>query len=144
MTALVILITGAWNNEQWLIDEGLAGTPLTTRAFQQEIWWFPYVLSIAVVLFAYSTLISWSYYGERCWERLFGPNSTMIYKALYVMAAFFGAIFHLGAVLDFSDMMILSMAFPNIFGLILLTPMVRRDLLDYWRRYKAGEFKSYK
>jgi AGCS family alanine or glycine:cation symporter len=50
----------------------------------------------------------------------------------------------LGAVLDFSDMMILSMAFPNIFGLILLTPMVRRDLLDYWRRYKAGEFKSYK
>jgi AGCS family alanine or glycine:cation symporter len=144
MTAMVILITGAWDNQQWIVEEGLVGTPLTTRAFQQEISWFPYVLSVAVVLFAYSTLISWSYYGERCWERLFGPNSTMVYKGLYVMAAFFGAIFHLGAVLDFSDMMILSMAFPNIFGLILLTPLVRRDLLDYWRRYKAGEFKSYK
>lgn len=144
MTALVILITGAWDNQKWIVDEGLAGTPLTTRAFQQEISWFPIVLSIAVVLFAYSTLISWSYYGERCWERLFGPNSTMIYKLLYVLAAFLGAVVNLGAVLDFSDMMILSMAFPNIFGLVLLTPLVRRDLQDYWRRYKAGEFKTFK
>ena len=144
MTALVILITGAWDNQTWIVDEGLAGTPLTTRAFQQEISWFPIVLSIAVVLFAYSTLISWSYYGERCWERLFGPNSTMIYKLLYVVAAFFGAVVNLGAVLDFSDMMILSMAFPNIFGLVLLTPLVRRELLDYWRRYKADEFKVFK
>lgn len=144
MTALVILITGAWDNQAWIVDEGLAGTPLTTRAFQQEISWFPIVLSIAVVLFAYSTLISWSYYGERCWERLFGPNSTMIYKLLYVFAAFLGAVVNLGAVLDFSDMMILSMAFPNIFGLVLLTPLVRRELLDYWRRYKADEFKTFK
>jgi AGCS family alanine or glycine:cation symporter len=144
MTALVILITGAWDNQQWIVEEGLAGTPLTTRAFQQEISWFPILLSIAVVLFAYSTLISWSYYGERCWERLFGPNSTMVYKCLYVIAAFLGAIFNLGAVLDFSDMMILSMAFPNIFGLLLLSPLVRRDLQDYWRRFKAGEFKTFK
>jgi AGCS family alanine or glycine:cation symporter len=70
MTALVILITGAWNNETWIVEQGRQGTPLTSKAFAQEIWFFPYILSIAVLLFAYSTIISWSYYGERCWERL--------------------------------------------------------------------------
>jgi alanine or glycine:cation symporter, AGCS family len=143
MTALVILITGAWNNESWVVEQGLEGTPLTSKAFEQEIWFFPYVLSIAVVLFAYSTMISWSYYGERCWERLFGARSTVFYKIIYVAAVWVGAIANLGAVLDFSDMMILSMAFPNIFGVILLSPQVRRDLIDYWRRYKAGEFKTF-
>lgn len=143
MTALVILITGAWNNETWIVEQGRQGTPLTSKAFAQEIWFFPYILSIAVVLFAYSTMISWSYYGERCWERLFGPRSTVVYKVIYVTAVFVGAIANLGAVLDFSDMMILSMAFPNIFGVVLLSPQVRRDLMDYWRRYKAGEFKTF-
>ncbi len=144
MTALVILITGAWDNDTWTGTEGLSGAALTSRAFGAEIWWFPYVLSIAVVLFAYSTIISWSYYGERCWERLFGPRSIVFYRIIYVGCVFVGAIVNLGAVLDFSDMMILSMAFPNIFGVLLLCPQVRRDLLDYWRRYKAGEFKTFK
>ncbi len=143
MTALVILITGAWNNETWIVEQGRQGTPLTSKAFAQEIWFFPYILSIAVVLFAYSTMISWSYYGERCWERLFGPRSTVVYKIIYVTAVFVGSIANLGAVLDFSDMMILSMAFPNIFGVVLLCPQVRRDLIDYWRRYRAGEFKTF-
>jgi len=144
MTALVILITGAWDNSAWLVDQGLQGVQITSEAFKQEIWWFPYVLAVAVVLFAYSTVISWSYYGERCWERLFGAKSTVIYKILYVSAVFVGAIVNLGAVLDFSDMMILSMAFPNVLGVLLLSPKVRRDLLDYWERYKAGKFKTYK
>jgi len=144
MTALVILITGAWNNAAWL-DEGLAGTALTSRAFASEISWFPYVLTLAVVLFAYSTMISWSYYGERCWETLFGSSkgSVYTYKLLFVVAVFVGATAQLGTVLDFSDMMILCMAFPNIFGLALLSPGVRRDLLDYWKRFKNGEFKEY-
>ena len=143
MTALVILITGAWQNEEWVVSQGLAGAQLTSKAFENEISWFPYVLAIAVVLFAYSTMISWSYYGERCWERLFGAGSTILYKLLYVAAVFVGVMVNLGAVLDFSDMMILSMAFPNIFGLLLLCPKVRADLLDYWNRYKSGEFKTY-
>lgn len=144
MTALVILITGAWDNDAWVVDQGLAGATLTSKAFEAEIFWFPYVLSIAILLFAYSTIISWSYYGERCWVRLFGPGSSLTYRIIYVGAVFVGAIVNLGAVLDFSDFMILSMAFPNIFGLILLTPQVRRDLLDYWERYKAGKFKTFK
>lgn len=142
MTALVILITGAWNNEQWVINEKLAGAALTSRAFQSEVWFFPWVLSVAVILFAYSTIISWSYYGERSWEQLFGPRSTFIYKILTICFVFLGAVFNLGAVLDFSDMMILSMAFPNILGALILAPKIKRDLTDYWRRYKAGEFKK--
>ena len=71
-------------------------------------------------------------------------RSIMVYKIIFVMAVFCGAIFHLGAVLVFSDLMILSMAFPNIFGLLLLSPKVRRDLKDYWKRYKEGQFKTFK
>ncbi len=144
MTALVILITGAWNNAAWL-DEGLAGTALTSRAFASEISWFPYVLTLAVVLFAYSTMISWSYYGERCWETLFGSSKVSVYtyKLLFVLAVFVGATAQLGTVLDFSDMMILCMAFPNILGLALLSPGVRRDLMDYWKRFKNDEFTKY-
>jgi AGCS family alanine or glycine:cation symporter len=144
MTALVILITGAWNNAAWL-DEGLAGTALTSKAFASEISWFPYVLTVAVVLFAYSTMISWSYYGERCWETLFGSSkfSVYTYKLLFVVAVFVGATAQLGTVLDFSDMMILCMAFPNILGLVLLSPGVRRDLMDYWKRFKNGDFTEY-
>ena len=146
MTALVILITGAWNNAEWIIDQGLAGTSLTSEAFESVLPWFPYILTLAVVLFAFSTMISWSYYGERCWENLFGASKLSVYsyKAIFIVAVFVGAIVPLGAVLDFSDMMILCMAFPNVLGLILLSPKVRRDLTEYWRRYQAGEFKTYK
>ncbi|MCA9079248.1 MAG: alanine:cation symporter family protein [Planctomycetaceae bacterium] len=144
MTALVILITGAWDNSEWIVDKGLAGSALTVEAFRAEISWFPYILGVAVTLFAYSTIISWSYYGERCWEMLFGPRSTGIYKALAVIAVFVGTIVNLGSVLDFSDMMILGMAFPNIAGVVLLAPLVRKDLLHYWARYKNNEFKTFK
>lgn len=143
MTAMVILVTGAWSNEEWVVEKGLAGAPLASQAFESQIWFFPYILTIAIVLFAYSTLVSWSYYGEKCWERLFGARSTIVYKFLYLAACFLGAIVNLGAVLDFSDMMILAMAFPNVFGLLLLSPKVRRDLGEYWKSYRAGKFKTF-
>lgn len=144
MTALVILITGAWNNQEWVVTRGLTGAALTNQAFESEINWFTWVLCAAVVLFAFSTVISWSYYGERCCEMLFGPRSIMVYKVLCVAGVFTGAVVNAGSVLDFSDMMILSMAFPNILGLLLLSPKVRADLTNYWKKYKAGEFKTYK
>jgi len=144
MTALVILITGAWDNDAWVVGLELKGSALTSQAFAGEISWFPIVLAIATLLFAYSTIISWSYYGERSWEHLFGARSTVLYKVLSVTCVFLGAIVHLGSVMDFSDMMILSMAFPNVIGLLLLAPSVKRDLDEYWRRYQAGEFKILK
>ncbi len=144
MTALVILITGAWDSNEWIVDQGLEGAALTSKAFESEISWFPYVLSIAIVLFAYSTIISWSYYGEKAWESLFGPRSIPVYRVLAVTAVFVGTVVNLGSVLDFSDMMILGMAFPNIAGVVLLAPRVKRDLAEYWGRYQAGEFKTFK
>ncbi|MCG8584368.1 MAG: alanine:cation symporter family protein, partial [Pirellulales bacterium] len=145
MTALVVLITNAWDNDAWVVDQGLKGSALASKAFQDQLGgWFAIVFSIAVLLFAYSTIISWSYYGERCWERLFGQRSTVAYRVLAVVCVFVGAVVNLGAVLDFSDFMILAMAFPNILGHLFLVPAVRADLSDYWRRYKAGEFKTFK
>ncbi|PHS00624.1 MAG: hypothetical protein COA78_23685 [Blastopirellula sp.] len=75
---------------------------------------------------------------------MFGARSTPIYKALYVGCVVLGAIVNLGAVLTFSDMMILVMAFPNILGAVLLAPKVKHDLKEYWKKYQAGEFKKFK
>ncbi len=142
MTALAMLMCGAWNNPEWIVDQKLEGAALTSRAFQSEVSWFPYVLAISVTLFAFSTIISWAYYGERCWEVLFGRASTPVYKVLAVLAVFVGAVVNLKSVLAFSDMMILGMAFPNVLGLYFLLGEVRGDLLTYWQKYKAGEFNK--
>ncbi|MEX1042078.1 MAG: alanine/glycine:cation symporter family protein [Pirellulaceae bacterium] len=142
LTALVILITGAWNNQDWIVTQNLEGVQLTSRAFGDKIEFFPYLLTVAVVLFAFSTVISWSYYGERCWERLFGARSTIVYKVLFVAGVFFGAIFELGPVTAFADIALLAMAFPNILGALLLAPVVKRELHAYWAKYKSGEFEE--
>ncbi|WP_437192719.1 alanine/glycine:cation symporter family protein [Planctomicrobium sp. SH527] len=142
MTALVILITGAWDNDKWVVEQGLKGAALTSRAFQEEVSWFPIVLAVAVTLFAYSTIISWGYYGERSWVYLFGARSTVIYKTLMLACVVLGSVVNLGSVLDFSDMMLLGISFPNIIGLYLLGPRIKKDLQNYWARYKAGELET--
>jgi AGCS family alanine or glycine:cation symporter len=135
MTGLVVVITGAY--EQPIGD----GVEMTAWAFGSVLTWFPTVLSIAVVLFAFSTMISWSYYGERCATHLFGPGASLPYKLLFVTCTWMGAWLKLGNVLDFSDLMILGMAFPNILGLLILSGDVRRRLDDYWGRLQSGEMK---
>ena len=140
MTALVILVTGAWDNTEWTIERGLEGSALTSEAFRSEIEWFPLVLAVATVLFAFSSIISWSYYGEKASQYLFGRWAIPVYKIAAVICVFVGAIVGLGSIIDFSDMMLLSMAVPNILGCVLLSGEVRRDLMDYWRRFRAGEF----
>jgi len=96
------------------------------------------------MLFAYSTMISWSYYGERSWVWLFGDKSSRIYQAIFLVTVFLGSIVTSTNVLNFGDLMILGMAFPNLLGVFLLSGKVRKDLDDYWAKYKAGEFKVYK
>lgn len=120
---------------------GIAGAQLTSDAFGSVISWFPYVLAAAVFLFAFSTMISWSYYGMRAWTYLFGKSikSEIIYKVLFLVFVVIGASVSLGAVLDFSDMMILAMSFPNIIGLYIMSGEVRNDLRDYVKKLKAGE-----
>lgn len=135
MTGLVLIVTGAWTADA----EGVA---LTSIAFARVVPWFPDVLGVAVFLFAYSTLISWSYYGERCWAYLFGEGHSLWYKLIYLGAVVLGSVLQLGSVIDFSDMMILGMALPNIIGVVILSPKIAAALDSYWGRLKSGEMKS--
>jgi len=135
MTALVIILTGAYMDpaNAELIANNQGGA-LTSAAMSGVIPWFPYILSIAVFLFAFSTMISWSYYGERCWAYLFGDGSSFVYKLLFLLFTFLGSVITATNVLDFSDLMILGMAFPNILGLIILSGSVKNDLNKYKKK----------
>jgi AGCS family alanine or glycine:cation symporter len=135
LTALVLIFTGMHE------VEGMAGAQLTSDAFGSVFSWFPYILGIAVFLFAFSTMISWSYYGMRAWTYLFGKSrrAEMVYKMLFLVFVVIGASVSLGAVLDFSDMMILAMSFPNIIGLYIMSGEVRDDLKDYLKRLKNNQ-----
>ena len=148
MTGLVIVITQVYDPEKYPDLQnyvlGNNGAALTSEALQLQVSWFPYLLAVAVILFAYSTMISWSYYGERCATTLFGRRASLPYKMIFLLFVFLGAIVSAKNVLEFSDLMILTMAFPNVLGVALLSGKVRRDLDDYWRRYQAGEFKIHK
>jgi AGCS family alanine or glycine:cation symporter len=141
MTALVIIFTGFADTTQ-----SLQGVELTSAAFGKVFPWFPYLLLIAVTLFAFSTLISWSYYGQKGFDYLFGKFSNrmfgtrrvsdVVFQLIFLVAIVVGASSSLEPVMDFADMMILCMAFPNIVGLLILAPEVKRDLKDYWSRVK--------
>lgn len=141
MTALVIVITGVYDgNGQYAgLIANNQGAALTSVAFGSVISWFPIVLSISVVLFAYSTMISWSYYGERCWTYMFGERYSMIYRVAFLLVIVAGSIGNASAVLDFSDLLLLSMAFPNMFALYALSGEVKRKLSTYLEKLHSGE-----
>ena len=149
MTALVIIFTEMHDNPL-----GLEGAALTSAAFSTVFTWFPYILMLAIFLFAFSTMISWSYYGIKGFDYLFGglseklfgnrKVSDTVYRVLFLACIVVGASSELGAVVDFSDMMILAMAFPNILGLLIMAPEVRRDVKCYLKRIKSGEIRKYK
>jgi AGCS family alanine or glycine:cation symporter len=134
-TGIVLVVTGAY-----AAPEAGNGIAMTSWAFATVLPWFPILLSLTAFLFAFSTMISWSYYGEQCWAHLFGVRSILLYKVIFLVFTWLGAIFQAQAVLDFGDMMILGMAFPNLVGVVLLSGVVRRDLDRYWARLRAGEF----
>ncbi len=136
ITALVIVITGSLGT-----SEGLQGIPLTSNAFASAVSWFPYVLTVAAVLFAFSTMISWSYYGVRAWTYLFGENKTQenIFKVIFLVFIVIGSSLNLSAVIGFSFSMTLAMAFPNIIGLYFLAPVVKNELKLFMQDIKSGE-----
>lgn len=141
MTALVLVFTGFATN-----TAGMEGSALTSAAFSSVVPWFKYVLLITIVLFAFSTMISWSYYGMKAFTFLFGDNKKMenLYKVIFLVFVVIGSSASLGAVIDFSDMMILAMGFPNILGLYLLSGEVKSDLREYFKQVKSGEIKKFK
>jgi AGCS family alanine or glycine:cation symporter len=140
MTALVIVITGTYT----LPD--MSGVQLTSAAFESAFSWFPYVLALAVILFAFSTMISWSYYGTKCWTYLFGESrlADLSFKLLFCLFVILGCTMDLGPVIDFSDSMIFAMALANIVGLYIMASEVRQDLDSYWSRLKRGELVRYR
>lgn len=141
MTALVLIFTGFATDPQ-----GLEGSELTSAAFSDIFPWFSWVLLVAIVLFAFSTMISWSYYGLKAWTYLFGKTrrSEYVYKLLFLVFVVIGSSVGLGSVLDFSDLMILGMAFPNVLGLFILSGEVRRDLKEYFENIRSGVIKRFK
>lgn len=136
MTALAILITNSHLDAQ-----GMEGIRVTSRAFESLHPALDYFLLLAVFVFAYSTMIGWGYYGERATEWLARGNMGAIwaYRFVYVFVAAIAPILSLSSVVDFADMMLLSMAFPNIIGMVFLSGKVKVLLADYLRRLNSGE-----
>ena len=158
MTALVIIITGQLiadpTTGMFVLNEagdqirtvtGNTGVALTSDAFSSAFGWFRYVLVLAVVLFAFSTMISWSYYGLKAWTFLFGEGQTkeLIFKIIFCLFVVIGASASLGPVIDFSDAMIFAMAIPNIIALYLLMPVVKAEMNRYLSRLKSGDIRKY-
>ncbi len=158
MTALVIIIT-----QQLIVDpatgnymlneagnaiatvDGNTGVSLTSAAFGSAFSWFPFILAIAVVLFAFSTMISWSYYGLKAWTYLFGEGHTkeLVFKIIFCIFVVIGAAANLGPVIDFSDAAIFAMAVVNVFALYFLMKVVRQELASYSERLKSGEIRKF-
>lgn len=139
MTALVLVITGVYTNPE------LSGVGMTSVAFESVFGTLAnLILTIAVVLFAFSTMISWSYYGLKSWGYLFGGSkqSEIIYKAIFCLFVVIGSAMSLSNVIAFSDSMIFAMCFPNIIGLYIMSGEVKRDLNSFVSRVKSGEIKS--
>jgi len=149
ITSLVLIFSGFYQNPQ-----GLEGAQLTSAAFETVFPWFPYLLGIAILLFAFSTMISWSYYGLKGFTYLFddafrklfdNPRvAVFTYFILFSLFTIIGASSTLDSVLKFSDMMVLTLAFPNIIGLLILSPIVVKEMKEYMNRLKNGEFVLYK
>lgn len=148
MTSLVLIFTGMHQD-----TSGLEGAQLTSAAFETVFPWFPYLLVIAILCFAFSTMISWSYYGLNGFQFLFGGLSerlfgnrkvaSVIYSILFLTFVVIGASSSLTNVIGFSDMMVLTIAFPNILGLLIMSKDVYHEMQDYMQRLRAGKIRKY-
>ena len=145
MTALVIIITNIDGGFlSYGSSDGLNGVNLTSTAFDSVLPGYSYVLSLSVVLFAFSTMLSWSYYGLQAWQFIVGKNSgaEIGYKIVFCLFIIVGASINLEAVIRFSDAMVFAMVLPNIIGLFLLAPIVRKEVKKYTdelKRRKAAK-----
>jgi AGCS family alanine or glycine:cation symporter len=131
MTGLVLILTGAW-------DSGKTGAELTTFAFQSGFPGGAYVVTIGLVLFAYSTILGWSYYGEKSIEYLFGEKAVMPYRIVFVIFVGIGAVAKLDLVWALSDTFNGLMAIPNLIGLLALSPIIVKETKSYFESKMTG------
>ncbi len=140
MTALVIVITGVYSAPEYeALRASSQGATLTSAAFATISDWFPMILTLSVVLFAYSTAISWSYYGERCWVYVFGESYSILYKIIFIGFVIVASIASASNLVDFTDLLVLAMAFPNLIGLYVLSGKVKIALGEYMAKLASGE-----
>jgi len=137
ITSLVIILTVY--DPVMLNDGSISGVELTSSAFASVLPWFPTVLAVVVMLFAYSTMISWSYYGLEGFIYIFGSHrwSKATFNTMFCLFIIVGSTTQLDAILDFSDAMVFAMALANVLALYLLGPTVKRELNDYWQRIQS-------
>lgn len=140
LTALVLIFTGTYEGEV------ATGSALTAVAFSKVIPGADYLLTIAIFLFAFSTILTWSYYGVKAAQSIFGRKKIVenIFKAVFLLTVVLGASIGLGAVIDFADMMFLTLAIPNLIGLYMMSGGVAKDLKVYFAKVKSGEIPQTK
>ncbi|WP_167177557.1 alanine/glycine:cation symporter family protein [Saccharomonospora amisosensis] len=146
MTALTIVIakTQFWENAKTAYvetGETADGVTVTSESFATVLPWFPYVLTVAVALFALSTMITWGYYGQKAWTFLFGKTqiSERVYQVIFLLFVIAGSVLTLGSVLDFADAVLFLLALFNIIGLYILVPVVKREVRDFREKRRTGE-----
>jgi len=143
LTALVILTTVY---EPAMANEGIQGIALTSQAFSSTLSWSVLPLSFIAILFAFSTILSWSYYGLKGWTYIIGESiwAENFFKISFCFFIALGCMINLSAVLDFSDALIFITAIPNIFGLYVLAPVIKSELVNYQKRLQSGEIQNYR
>ena len=131
ITALVVIVTGAY--EPYLLNDSVAGIQITSEAFASAFSWFPYILLVASMLFAFTTLVSWAFYGSQAAAYLFGATrrTDVIFKLLLCFMLSTGAAISLSSIIDFIDSMLFGMCIPNIIALYILLPELKRDVKTY-------------
>ena len=138
MTALIVIVTGAYK------IHGLSGIEITSAAYATVFPWFPKILAVAVMLFAYTTMLTWAYYGVKCWTYLVGESrwANLGYKLVYCLLLSTGAVISMNAALDFVDAMFFAMAVPNVIALYVLGPEVKREIEGYVARIRSGDVQQ--
>lgn len=149
-TIVICTITALVIGTSQVADPNFAGdatgVAMTSAAFERQIGWFPIPLAFGALLFAFSTMISWSYYGLKGWTYLFGEGQTgqTIYKLIFCAFVALGCMVQLGPILDISDALVFLICVPNILGLYFLAPIVKAEMISYMSRLQSGEIKKFK
>jgi len=139
---LVIILTGSYLGGTEVLDAAIAskqGAVITSTAFGSVVSWFPTILGFAIFMFAFSTMISWAYYGERAWVYLFGSKSSIIYKITFLGFIVIATVANTETMVEFSSVLFLALAIPNLFGLIIMSGDVKKMLKEYRSKLKSGE-----
>ncbi|NLY84815.1 MAG: sodium:alanine symporter family protein, partial [Tissierellia bacterium] len=132
ITALAITLTGVW-------ESGVSGAALTMSAFQSVIPIGNYIVSIGLLLFAFSTILGWEYYGERCAEYLLGSSIIKVYRIIWIPFIVIGAIGGLEFIWDLADTLNGLMAIPNLIGVVFLSPVVVKLTKEFFNNYVKAE-----